>query len=117
MGAQMSGSIEITSGSEDDLQSAVANVGPLSVAVDSSNNAFRVRPMHQHQLYTHPCSLHSFRILYFSLIQNPVVYTHSGPCKLTITQYIVMRHDTTILELLKIIEIPALSWRHVFEAC
>ena len=38
----MSGSIEISSGSESDLQSAVANVGPLSVAVDGSNNAFRV---------------------------------------------------------------------------
>ena len=42
LGAQMSGSIEISSGSESDLQSAVANVGPLSVAVDGSNNAFRV---------------------------------------------------------------------------
>ena len=38
----MSGSIEISSGSESDLQSAVANVGPVSVAVDGSNNAFRV---------------------------------------------------------------------------
>ena len=39
----MSGSIGISCGSEDDLQSAVANVGPVSVAVDASNNAFRVR--------------------------------------------------------------------------
>ena len=38
----MSGSIEISSGSESDLQTAVANVGPISVAVDGSNNAFRV---------------------------------------------------------------------------
>ena len=38
----MSGSIHISSGSENDLQSAVANVGPVSVAVDASNNAFRV---------------------------------------------------------------------------
>lgn len=43
LGAQMSGSIEISSGSESELQSAVANVGPVSVAVDASNNAFRVR--------------------------------------------------------------------------
>ena len=43
VGAQMSGSIGISCGSEDDLQSAVANVGPVSVAVDASNNAFRVR--------------------------------------------------------------------------
>ena len=42
IGAEMSGSIEISSGSESDLQSAVANVGPVSVAVDGSNNAFRV---------------------------------------------------------------------------
>ena len=40
--AQMSGSIQLTSGSEDDLQSAVANVGPVAVAVDANNNAFRV---------------------------------------------------------------------------
>ena len=39
----MSGSIEITTGSESDLQSAVAYVGPVAVAVDASNNAFKVR--------------------------------------------------------------------------
>ena len=38
----MSGIISIASGSEDDLQSAVANVGPIAVAVDASSNAFRV---------------------------------------------------------------------------
>ena len=48
IGAQMSGSIEISSGSEDDLQSAVANVGPVSVAVDASNNAFRVSENREH---------------------------------------------------------------------
>ena len=49
----MSGSIEISSGSENDLQSAVANVGPIAVAVDASNNAFRVSPLslsHTHSL-------------------------------------------------------------------
>ena len=39
----MSGSISISSGKEDDLQSAVANVGPIAVAVDASSNGFRVR--------------------------------------------------------------------------
>ena len=38
----MSGTVSIASGSEDDLQSAVANVGPIAVAVDASSNAFRV---------------------------------------------------------------------------
>ena len=38
----MSGSIAITSGSEDDLQFAVASVGPIAVAVDASSSAFRV---------------------------------------------------------------------------
>ena len=38
----MSGSISISSGDEDDLQSAVAYIGPISVAVDASNNAFKV---------------------------------------------------------------------------
>jgi len=38
----MSGSVSIRCGSESDLQSAVANVGPIAVAVDASSNAFRV---------------------------------------------------------------------------
>lgn len=38
----MSGSVSISSGSEDDLQSALAYIGPVSVAVDASNTAFRV---------------------------------------------------------------------------
>ena len=38
----MSGYIAIACGNEDDLQSAVANVGPIAVAVDASSNAFRV---------------------------------------------------------------------------
>ncbi|CAI8034599.1 Cathepsin L, partial [Geodia barretti] len=40
-GAQMSGCVCISSGSEDDLQMALAYIGPLSVAVDASNNAFK----------------------------------------------------------------------------
>ena len=39
----MSGTVVIQSGSESNLLSAVANVGPVSVAVDGSSNAFRVR--------------------------------------------------------------------------
>lgn len=38
----MSGSVSISSGNENDLQSAVANVGPIAVSVDASSNAFRV---------------------------------------------------------------------------
>ena len=38
----MSGSISISCGNENDLQSAVANVGPIAVAVDASSNAFKV---------------------------------------------------------------------------
>ncbi|CAI8034606.1 Cathepsin L [Geodia barretti] len=37
----MSGCVCISSGSEDDLQMALAYIGPLSVAVDASNNAFK----------------------------------------------------------------------------
>jgi len=39
----MSGTVAIQSGSESNLQAAVANVGPVSVAVDGKSNAFRVR--------------------------------------------------------------------------
>lgn len=41
-GAKMSGIVKVKSGSESDLMGAVANVGPVSVAVDGSSNAFRV---------------------------------------------------------------------------
>ena len=38
----MSGMVQIKSGSESDLQGAIANAGPVSVAVDGSSNYFRV---------------------------------------------------------------------------
>ena len=41
-GAQMSGVITISKGSEEDLQTAVAYIGPVAVAVDASNRGFRV---------------------------------------------------------------------------
>nr|6ZQ3_A Chain A, Silicatein alpha [Tethya aurantium] len=40
-GASMSGSVQINSGSESDLEAAVANVGPVAVAIDGESNAFR----------------------------------------------------------------------------
>lgn len=39
----MSGTVLIKSGSETNLLSAVAYVGPIAVAVDGSNSGFRVR--------------------------------------------------------------------------
>ena len=44
VGATMSNFINIPSGDETSLQKAVAYVGPVSVAVDAANKAFRVRP-------------------------------------------------------------------------
>ena len=38
----MSGMVLINSGSESELQAAVAYVGPVSVAVDAGSNGFRV---------------------------------------------------------------------------
>ena len=43
VGATMSNFINIPSGDETSLQKAVAYVGPVSVAVDAANKAFRVR--------------------------------------------------------------------------
>nr|CAI46305.1 silicatein alpha [Suberites domuncula] len=40
-GTSMSGMVSIKSGSESDLQAAVSNVGPVSVAIDGANSAFR----------------------------------------------------------------------------
>ena len=45
----MSGMVRIPSGSEDTLLSAVAYVGPVTVAIDANSNAFRVSNFH-------PCS-------------------------------------------------------------
>ncbi len=42
----MSGSVSINSGNEDDLLTAVANVGPVAVAIDGANSAFRVSHTH-----------------------------------------------------------------------
>ncbi len=38
----MTGTVEISSGSETSLLSAVVNIGPVAVAVDASETAFRV---------------------------------------------------------------------------
>ena len=42
-GAGMTGVVQISKGSENSLLAAVATTGPVSVAVDGSSNAFRVR--------------------------------------------------------------------------
>lgn len=42
IGATMSGIVVIRSGSESDLQAAVAFAGPVATAVDASSTAFRV---------------------------------------------------------------------------
>ena len=42
----MSGSVAIPCGDEEKLQAAVASVGPVAVAVDGRNKAFRVRRCH-----------------------------------------------------------------------
>ena len=42
IGATEAGVVMITSGSEADLQAAVATAGPISVAIDGTSNAFRV---------------------------------------------------------------------------
>ena len=51
MGAQMSSFINIQTGVESDLQQAVAYAGPVSVAVDASNKAFRVRVDESHPIF------------------------------------------------------------------
>lgn len=43
LGAKISGSVYISKGNEANLQAAVASTGPVAVAVDGSNKAFRVR--------------------------------------------------------------------------
>ena len=45
--------VRITSGSESDLLGAVANVGPVAVAIDGKSNAFRV----SHSILVDICAL------------------------------------------------------------
>ena len=45
IGAQISGSVSVKFGDESSLQAAVATAGPVAVAVDGSNKAFRVREL------------------------------------------------------------------------
>ena len=47
IGARINGSRIIEQGNEEELQAAVAEVGPISVAVDASDSTFRVRK-HRH---------------------------------------------------------------------
>ena len=42
VGAKATGFVLISSGSESDLMSAVATVGPVAVHIDANNNAFQV---------------------------------------------------------------------------
>ena len=49
----MSGKVCIEKGSESGLLGAVANVGPVAVAVDGSSNAFRVSLMDSLDMHVH----------------------------------------------------------------
>ena len=43
IGGSQAGSVMIPSGSEKQLEAAVATAGPVAVAIDASSNAFRVQ--------------------------------------------------------------------------
>ncbi len=70
----MSGSVSIKSGSEEDLLTAVANVGPVSVAIDGANSAFRVSLSVKHAtliaaLRHAICTLFVLHMIFFSEVQ------------------------------------------------
>ena len=48
-GAEITRFIQLASGNEKDLQTALAYVGPIAVAVDASSAAFRVGIIHRYQ--------------------------------------------------------------------
>lgn len=66
----MSGIVKVKSGSESDLMGAVANVGPVAVAVDGSSNAFRVSI----ELYTLKCSC--VNMLQWSALEVNAVHSY-----------------------------------------
>lgn len=56
-GAFISGSVSISSGNEGQLQAAVASTGPVAVAVDGSNKAFRVSNKHHKSQFVLNCMM------------------------------------------------------------
>ena len=85
-GVTMSGSVEIKSSSESDLQSAVANIGPIAVAVDTSSSGFRVRQLSHHHLlalYYHKyyiCIFFLKVLLFWSLQLHKMLQHYPDPC-------------------------------------
>lgn len=79
----MSGTVSIKKGSESGLLGAVANVGPVAVAVDGSSNAFRVsltqiHPMlYQWWVYL-PLVLFQWRVRLFKMLQQQAQPCHGG---------------------------------------
>lgn len=57
--AHINGSVNLAAGNESQLQMAVANVGPISVAVDASSRTFRVGNKHTYKHTSLSCVFNS----------------------------------------------------------
>lgn len=80
---RINGTVAIAQGNETHLQSALANIGPVSVAIDASTRSFRVREYLQMCTATPPkigaCSLNQFyyRGVYRSQLCSSTVLNHA----------------------------------------
>ena len=85
-GVTMSGNVQIKSCSESDLQSAIANIGPISVAVDASSSGFRVSLLNQYHLLAlyyykrYYCIFFLTVLLFWSVQLHKMLQHYPNPC-------------------------------------
>lgn len=96
VGATMSGIVLIKSGYENDLQAAVASIGPVAVSVDASSSSFRVYIIYifNTSALTNICMTYTFLGIHTHV--NMYIHTHT----------VLFQWDTQYSEMLQLFNKP-----------